>query len=222
MANSNKNDTINEAIWSDTGDEVFSLVKDEVVQANGGDKRQLSSGSSTLSNSKEKKKIKLGLLEEKGDDEDESDADEWSDEEFVITYKDPPVWAKGMMSFLQKSVGAIKVSTRKLNSEVTTLRRKFDEINSANGRRIENLEKSVDFVSEKYENWIEEKAVLLNEITQLRAEVDLRIDDMEQYSMRSCLVVTGVPEKAEENTDDITLNTATQKLGIKLELHEIA
>ena len=45
-----------------------------------------------------------------------------------------------------------KVSTRRLNSEVTTLRRKFDEINSANVRRIENLEKSVDFVSEKYEN----------------------------------------------------------------------
>ena len=64
--------------------------------------------------------------------------------------------------------------------------------------------------------------MLLNEITHLRAEVDLRIDDMEQYSRRSCLVVTGVPEKAEENTDDIILNTATQKLGIKLELHEIA
>ena len=108
MANSNKNDTINESIWSDTGDEVFSLVKDEVVQANRGDKMQLSSGSSTLSNSKEKKKTKLGSLEEKGDDEDESDADEWSDEELVITYKDAPVWARGMMSFLQKSVGAIK------------------------------------------------------------------------------------------------------------------
>ena len=222
MANSNKNDTINEAIWSDTGDEVFSLVKDEVVQANRRDKRQLSSGSSTLSNSKGKKKTKLGSLEEKGDDEDEPDADEWSDEEFVITYKDAPVWAKGMMPFLQKSVGAIKVSTRKLNGEVTTLRRKFDKINSANVKRIENLEKSVDFVSEKDENWIEEKAVSLNEITQLRAEVDLRIDDIEQYSRRSCLVVTGVPEKEEENTDDIILNTATQKLGIKLELHEIA
>ena len=127
-----------------------------------------------------------------------------------------------MMFFLQKSVGAIKVSTRRLNSEVTTLRRNFDEINSANVRRIENLEKLVNFVSEKYENWIEEKAVLLNEITQLRAEVDLRIDDMEQYSRRSCLVVTGVPEKAEANTDDIILKTATQKLGIKLKLHEIA
>ena len=121
MANSNKNDTINEAIWSDTGDEVVSLVKDKVVQANRGDKRQLSSGSSTLSNSKEKKKTKLGSLEEKGNDKDESDADEWSDEEFIITYKDAPVWAKGIMSFLQKSVGAIKVSTRRLNSEVTTL-----------------------------------------------------------------------------------------------------
>ena len=85
-----------------------------------------------------------------------------------------------MLSFLQKSVGAINVSTRKLNSEVTTLQRKFEDVNSANVRRIENLEKSVDFVSEKYENWTEKKAVLLNEIIELRAEFDLRIDDMDR------------------------------------------
>ena len=126
------------------------------------------------------------------------------------------------MSFLQKSVGAIKVSTRKLNSEVTTLRRKFEEVNSANVKRIENLEKSVDFVSEKYENWIEEKAVLLNEITELRADFESRMDDIEQYNRRLCLIVIGVPGKVEENTDDITLNIATQKLGITLELHETA
>ena len=145
MANSNKDDTINEVIWSDTGDEVFSLAKDEVEQANRRDKRLLSSSSSTLSVSKEKKNTKLGSLEEKDDDEGESEADEWSDEEFVITYNDAPVWAKGMISFLQKSVGAIKVSTRKLSNEVTTLRRKFKEVNSANVKRIENLEKSVLF-----------------------------------------------------------------------------
>ena len=169
-----------------------------------------------------KRKTKLGSLKEKDDNEGESEADEWSDEEFVITYNDAPVWAKGMMSFLQKSVGAIKVSTRKLSNEVTTLRRKFEEVNSAYVKRIENLEKSVDFVSEKYENWTEEKAVILNEITELRADFVLRMDDLEQYSRRSCLVVTGIPEKAEENTDDIILNVATQKLGITLELHEIA
>ena len=121
MANSKKDDTINEMIWSDTGDEVFSLAKDEVEQADRRDKRLLSSSSSTLSISKEKKKTKLGSLEEKDDDEGESEADERSDEEFVITHNDAPVWAKGMMSFLQKSVGAIKVSTRKLSNEVTIL-----------------------------------------------------------------------------------------------------
>ena len=107
MANSNKDDTVNEVIWSDTGDEVFSLAKNEVEQANRRDKRLLSSSSSTLSISKGKKKTKLGSLEQKYDDEGESEADEWSDEEFVITYNDAPVWAKGMMFFLQKSVGAI-------------------------------------------------------------------------------------------------------------------
>ena len=96
MANNNKEDTINEVIWSDTGDEAFSLAKDEVEQANRRDKRLLSSSSSTLSISKGKKKTKLGSLEEKDDDKDESEADEWSDEEFVITYNDAPVWAKGI------------------------------------------------------------------------------------------------------------------------------
>ena len=104
----------------------------------------------------------MGSLEEKDDDEGKSKFDEWSDEEFVMTYKDATVWAKGMMSFLQKSVGAIKVSIGKLNSEVTTLPRKFEEVSSANARRIENLEKSVDFVFEKYANLIEEK-LFMNE-----------------------------------------------------------
>ena len=61
----------------------------------------------------------------------------------------------------------------------------------------------------------------MNEITELRADFELRMDDSEQYSRRSCLVVAGVPEKVEENTDDIILNIATQKLGITLQLHEI-
>ena len=64
--------------------------------------------------------------------------------------------------------------------------------------------------------------MLLNEITELRADFESRMDDIEQYSRRSCLVVTGVPEKVEESTDDIILNIAMQKLGIMLELHEIA
>ena len=115
MANSNKDDTLNKVIWSDAGDEVYSLAKDEVEQANRREKKLLSSTSYTLSISKGKKKTKLGLLEEKDDDEGESEADKWSDEEFVITYNDVPVWAKGMMSFLQKSVGVLKVSTRKLS-----------------------------------------------------------------------------------------------------------
>ena len=64
--------------------------------------------------------------------------------------------------------------------------------------------------------------MLLNEITELKAEFDLRIDDIEHYRRRSCLVITGVLEKVEENTDDIILNIARQKLGIMLELHETA
>ena len=45
-----------------------------------------------LSNDKEKKKTKLSSVQEKDDNQNESDTDEWSDEGFVITYKDVPAW----------------------------------------------------------------------------------------------------------------------------------
>ena len=52
---------------------------------------------------------------------------------------------------------------------------------------MESLEKSASYVSDKFENWRIEKAVLLSQITEMKTEYESKFDDIEQYSRRSCL-----------------------------------
>ena len=44
-------------------------------------------------------------------------------------------------------------------------------------------------VIDKVEEWLEEEAVLLEQINDLRARYDLKCDEIEQYSRRLCLVL---------------------------------
>ena len=86
---------------------------------------------------------------------------------------------------------------------------------------MENLEKSVSYVSDKCENWRDEKAVLLSQIAEMKTEYESKFDDIEQYSRRSYLILTGIKERKGENTDNLVLNALSTHLGIKLDLYEI-
>ncbi|XP_062608448.1 uncharacterized protein LOC134270265 [Saccostrea cucullata] len=68
--------------------------------------------------------------------------------------------------------------------------------------------------------------VFVSEITSLRKEVSeltSRLDEMEQYSRRNCLKITGIPEEKGENTDKLVLNVVnslilkdnTEKITVK-------
>ena len=59
------------------------------------DKRRHSAGSSTRSASSERKKRKMGSINEEDTDSDSiEDEKEWSEEEFLLSYNDAPEWAK--------------------------------------------------------------------------------------------------------------------------------
>ena len=72
-----------------------------------------------------------------------------------------------------------------------------------------------------FESWKEEKAVLISQITELKAEYELKFDEVEQYSRRSCLIMTCVKESQEESTDKIVLDIFLNNLGVRLDLSEI-
>ena len=47
------------------------------------------------------------------------------------------------------------------------------------------------------------------------------MNDAEQYSRRNCVRLYGVPENSKEDTDQVMLDLASEKLDIKLQRHEI-
>ena len=58
---------------------------------------------------------------------------------------------------------------------------------------------------------------------QLQIELESRSDvleDLQQYSRRNCLIVSGVPERRNEKTDDLIKNVAT-KVGVEVQDQDI-
>ena len=88
------------------------------------DKPTISSSSSTKSKDETRKRTKLGSVEENEKNTSDSD-EEWSEEEFTILFKNAPVWARGMMSFLRSSIDSLKQSSNALKVELQSIREDF-------------------------------------------------------------------------------------------------
>ena len=92
------------------------------------------------------------------------------------------------------------------------------------------LKSSVEVMSDKFDEYEKdrkekEKIIngLQNEVSFLKERIDLlekMSDDSEQYSRRNCLLVHGVEEQEQENTDDIVLNVIKEHLDIELSVKD--
>ena len=130
---------------------------DELGPTQRKDKRRISSSLSTKLKDKTRKRTKLGSAEENEENTSDSD-EEWSEEEFTVSFKNAPVWARGMMSFLRSSINSLKQSTNAFKVELQSIREDFIHFRNDNDRRkikISQLrqKKSVSYVSYKFENW---------------------------------------------------------------------
>ena len=122
----------------------------------------------------------------------------------------------------QTKKGQKKNSQYRLKTvDLQSIREDFIHFRNDNHRRLESLEKSVSSVSDKFESWRDEKAVLLSQISEMKTEYESKFDDIEQYSRRSCLILTGIEERKGENTDNLVLSAFNTYLGFKLDLYEI-
>lgn len=72
-----------------------------------------------------------------------------------------------------------------------------------------DLRQSIDILSE-------ENRRLRSSISDVEAKMSAKIDDLEQYSRRSCLRIVGIKESERENTDEVLLNLATR---LNVEIH---
>ena len=180
------------------------------------DKRRSSSGSSTQSKGGARKKTKMGSL-----DEEESEKDEHEDKEFEDAFEKAPDWAKGMMLYLRNAVESLQDSSYRFQTEINALKDDYVLLRDDTDHKFDLMERDVDFVSEKYEDWKKEKEDLLREIREMKSFYEEKMDDLEQYSRRSCLVMTGVKETRDEDTDQIVEEILFSKLGLNLTPFEV-
>jgi hypothetical protein len=94
-----------------------------------------------------------------------------------------------------------------------TVIKNYDELSL----RVEILE-SNKAVCENSSTLLTQENIRLNELIQ---KLEVRIDDHEQRSRNACLLIHGVEESGEENTDDVALKIMNNELGFKFEKYHI-
>ena len=142
------------------------------------DKRKQSSGSSTRSAGSGRKKHKLIVRVPKMRKSGQK-------KNFCFLTMMLPNGQKDL-SHLKSSIMSIKISARSVSSGL----QKVKDRKNANEKRMDDLEKAMQNVSDKVKEWVKEKAVLLAQINDQRARYDLKCDEIEQYSSRLCLVLS--------------------------------
>ena len=94
-----------------------------------------------------------------------------------------------------------------------------------------NLNETVDFVCEKFDEFERGRAEKEKSINDLQKNVNdisatiesLKgsLDRQEQYSRRNCLLIHGLPESKNENTDELVIETIQEEMGEAIEKDEI-
>ena len=136
-------------------------------------------------------------------------------------FEKAPDWAKGMMSYLRNAVESLQDSFHRFQTEINALKEDYVLLRDDTDHKFDLMERDVDFVSEKYEDWKKEKEDMLKEIREMKSFYEEKMDDLEQYSRRSCLVITGVKETRGEDTDQIVEEILFSKLGLNLAPFEV-
>ena len=83
---------------------------------------------------------------------------------------------------------------------------KFDELereNKKKNEKIKELEETIDILTEKNKSLTSD------------------VDELEQYSRRNCLLLHGVQENENKNTDDIVLKTMSEELNIEIKENDL-
>ena len=96
---------------------------------------------------------------------------------------------------------------------------------------LSELTEAIDLISGKFDDYESERREKDKIIKELKSEVsDLNIsvknlenqlDYQEQYSHRNCILIHGITETQDENTDDISLRTINEHLELELTEKEL-
>jgi hypothetical protein len=92
------------------------------------------------------------------------------------------------------------------------------------GDKFDSIGKKVDVLEAKYESSVKENKCLKSKVLRLsnitKAQ-DEEINNMQQYSRRDCVEISGIPEEPDENTDALTVKIGSL-MGIQIHESDIS
>ena len=113
----------------------------------------------------------------------------------------------------------------------------FDNTNELKEKQIkgkshlQELSDAVDFITkkfDKYEQERKEREEIINNLTENVSRLTQKVDDLseavekqEQYSRRNCLLLHGIPEKKQENTDELCIKAINEHLDLDINDRDI-
>lgn len=98
-------------------------------------------------------------------------------------------------------------------------------------KHLEELSSSISSINEKfktYEQERKEKNKIIEDLQNSNAKLEKQVDDLErkmdrqeQYSRRNCILIHGISETSNENTDDLVIKTIKEHLDIEINENDI-
>ena len=106
------------------------------------------------------------------------------------------------------------------------IRHLFELANKTNKSQIKgksqlvDLKKSVDLISTQFDEYekerVEREEKKVSVLNKQVGDLDQKIEKQEQYSRRNCLLIHGVAENKDENTDDVVLSIFKDEMDIEI------
>ena len=148
------------------------------------------------------------------------------------TSVDTDVFAEGIESPHSANIlyDCLKILELKVN-EIYELSSSTKDAQIKGPKQLEDVSESIKFINEKFEEYEadlkqkeKEIAELKEDLTSLKEkffQVERTLDHQEQYSRRNCLLVHGVEEKNNEDTDQEIINIVKNDLGEEITIPDI-
>ena len=132
-----------------------------------------------------------------------------------------------------KKIDDFKIaSDTKMAEFAASFDKKLDDFKKESDIKVTELASSTQVISDMYDeqkNLNDNLLYRIEELEQheeiLRAkymESEARVDALEQYGRRNCLLLHGANETENENTDQIIIDTANTTLGLNLRIEDIS
>lgn len=142
--------------------------------------------------------------------------------------EDAPFWVPMLFKSMDSISQKVTDMTNLFDDYKNHIDKRINAFEESTIKRIDALEASLEDVKKSAANEKEASTKTISELKykcqHLRnalVEHDRALDASEQYSRRNCVLLHGVKEEKDESTDDVSIRTIQQHLGVKIESYEI-